>query len=117
VDVWDVGEAATQVLAGGNPLIKAYEFTSTTAYNYYEVADLLNRTLGRPIQYRNPSVGHFFWRKWQEGVPTSFILVMTALYTVAKLGNAAGYGPPVNPAGPGPTTLAQFAEDDRDAWA
>ena len=118
VDVRDVGEAAARVLAGGNHLDKVYELTGVTAYDYYEVAGLLSRTLGRPIRYRNPSVLHFCWRKWREGVPASFILVMAALYTVARLGKAAGYAPDLQALlGRAPTTLAQFAEDYKDAWA
>ena len=118
VDVRDVGEAAARVLAGANHLDRAYELTGATAYDYYEVAGLLSRTLGRPIRYRNPSVPHFCWRKWREGVPVPFILVMTALYTVAKLGKAAGYAPDLQTLlGRAPTSLAQFAEDYKDAWA
>jgi uncharacterized protein YbjT (DUF2867 family) len=117
VDVRDVGEAAAWVLAGENHLNRAYELTGTTAYDYYEVANLLSRTLGRPIRYRNPSVVHFCWRKWREGVPVSFILVMAALYTVAKLGKAAAYAPDLQHLlGRAPTTLAQFAEDYKGAW-
>jgi uncharacterized protein YbjT (DUF2867 family) len=118
VDVRDVGEAAARVLSGGNHLNRAYELTGATAYDYYEVADLLSRTLGRPIRYRNPSVVHFCWRKWREGVPVPFILVMTALYTIARLGKAAGYAPDLQTLlGRAPTTLARFAEDYKDVWA
>ncbi len=118
VDVRDVGEAAARVLAGDTHLNQAYELTGATAYDYYEVADLLSRTLDRPIRYVNPSIVHFCWRKWREGVPTPFILVMTALYTVARLGKAAGYAPDLQTLlGRAPATLAQFAEDYKDNWA
>ncbi|CAA9236274.1 MAG: hypothetical protein AVDCRST_MAG56-1218 [uncultured Cytophagales bacterium] len=118
VDVRDVGEAAARVLAGENHLNRAYELTGADACDYYEVAALLGRTLGRPIRYANPSVVRFCWRKWREGVPVPFILVMTALYMVARLGKAAGYAPDLQVLlGRVPTSLAQFAEDYRDAWA
>ena len=118
VDVRDVGEAAARVLAGENHLNRAYELTGADACDYYEVAALLGRTLGRPIRYANPSVVAFCWRKWREGVPVPFILVMTALYTVARLGKAAGYAPDLQALlGRVPTSLAQFAADYRDAWA
>jgi nucleoside-diphosphate-sugar epimerase len=118
VDARDVGEAAARVLAGENHLDRAYELTGAHAYDYYEVAALLSRTLGRPIRYVDPSVVRFCWRKWREDVPVPFILVMTALYTVARLGKAAGYAPDLETLlGRVPTSLAQFAEDCRDAWA
>jgi len=118
VDVRDVGEAAARALAGESHRNRAYELTGAAAYDYYEVADILSRTLGRPIRYANPSAVRFCWRKWREGGPVPFILVMTALYTVARLGKAAGHAPDLQTLlGRVPTSLAQFAEDYRDAWA
>lgn len=47
-----------------------------------------------------------------------FILVMTALYTVARRGKAAGYAPDLHTLlGRVPKSLTQFAGDYRDAWA
>ncbi len=118
VDVRDLGEIAALALSSDNHLNQAYELTGSTAYDYYEIADILSRVLGRSIRYTNPSVLRFFWRKWREGTPVSFIFVMTALYSITKLGKAAGYSPELRELlGREPTSFEQFAEDYKDAWA
>lgn len=117
VDVRDIGEVAAIALSSNNHLNKAYELTGSTAYDYYQIAAVLSRVLGRKITYTNPSLFSFFWRKWREGTPISFILVMSALYTVAKLGKAAGYSDELRDLlGRTPTSFEQFAEDYKQLW-
>ncbi len=118
VDVRDLGEVAALTLSSNEHLNRAYELTGSTAHDYYGIAAILSRILGRTIRYKDPSVLSFFWRKWQQGTPVAFIVVMTALYTVAKLGRAAGYSPELKELlGREPTAFEQFADDFKDAWA
>ncbi|SOD97309.1 SDR family oxidoreductase [Spirosoma fluviale] len=120
IDVRDISAIAALVLTGEpNEFInKGYELTGSEALTYTEIGQILTDVLGRKITYRNPSILSFVWQKWQhEKLPLGFTLIMTALYTVSKLGKAGGLTseterllkrPPI--------TFRQFAYDFRDVW-
>ena len=120
VDVADVGEVAALVLTDqtGKYLNQGYELTGDEALTYTEVASQLTRVLHRQIAYRNPSVPAFVWQKWRkEKLSLSFTLIMVALYTVAKLGKAAGLTPVFRElTGHAPRSFRQFAEANRAVW-
>ncbi|WP_375446065.1 SDR family oxidoreductase [uncultured Fibrella sp.] len=120
IDVVDIGEVAALTLTDltGKYRNQAYELTGDEALTYREVATQLSYVLNRPIKYRNPSVLAFIWRKWiGEKMPLSFVLVMVALYTVAKLGKAAALTPVFREVtGHAPRTFRQFAEANRAVW-
>lgn len=121
IDVVDIGEVAALVLTDQTEkyINQSYELTGDQALTYNEVAAELSEVLNRPIRYRNPSVLPFVWRKWRrEKMPFSFVMVMVALYSVAKLGKAAGLTPVFRElTGHAPRTLRQFAEANRAVWA
>jgi len=120
VDVRDIGAVAALALTDstGEHLHKGYELTGSEALTYGEVAGIMTTVLGRRITYRDPSIPRFIWQKWQkENTPLGFTLIMVALYTVSKLGKAAGLTneterlldrPPI--------TFRQFASDYRAVW-
>ena len=118
VDVRDLAEVAAQALASGQHLNAAVELTGSQALTYTEVAAILTDVLGRTITYRNPSVLRFVWQKVVvEKQPFGFVLVMVALYTVAKLGKAAGLTDTLaGLLGRPPTTFRQFANDAKAVW-
>ncbi|CCH00830.1 NmrA family protein [Fibrella aestuarina BUZ 2] len=118
IDVVDIGEVAALVLATGQHLNKAYELTGTEALTYTEIAAILTEVLGRPITYKAPSVLAFVYRKWLvEKQPLSFVLVMVALYTVARLGKAAGQTSVFQElTGQLPRTFRQFAITNQKVW-
>lgn len=121
VDVRDIGAVAALALTDttGACLNRGYELTGSEALTYYEVAQILTDVLGRKITYRDPSVLRFIWQKWQkEENPLGFTLIMVALYTVSKLGKAAGLSDEMaRLLGRAPITFRQFAQDFRDVWA
>lgn len=104
--------------ATGQHLNTAVELTGSEALTYTEVAVILTDVLGRTITYTNPSVLRFVWQKVvREKMKLGFVLIMVALYSVAKLGKAAGLtdtlaGLLSRP----PTKLKQFAEDTKAVW-
>ena len=120
VDVRDVGAVAALVLSSPvtEHLNRGYELTGSEALSYSEVADILSSVLGRKITYRNPSVVRFIWQKWRkEHTPLGFTLIMVALYTVSKLGKAAGLsGEMERLLKRRPGSFRQFAEDYRAMW-
>ncbi len=118
VDVRDLAEIAAQSLATGQHLNAAFELTGSEALTYTEVAVILTDVLGCTITYRSPSVLRFIWQKVvREKIKLDFVLVMVALYTVAKLGKAAGLTDTLaNVLGHPPTSFRQFANDTRAVW-
>ncbi len=120
VDIRDVGAVAALVLShsGSEHLNRGYELTGSEALGYGEVADVLTSVLGRKITYRNPSVPRFIWRKWQkENTPLGFTLIMVALYTISKLGKAAGLSDELERLlSRRPGSFWQFAKDYRAVW-
>jgi uncharacterized protein YbjT (DUF2867 family) len=118
VDVRDLAEVAAQALAAGQHLNTALELTGSQALTYTEIATTLTDVLGRKITYRNPSMLRFIWQKvLVEKLKIGFVLIMVALYTVAKLGKAAGLTNTLAELlGRLPTTFRQFAEDNKALW-
>ncbi len=118
VDVRDIGAVAALALTDPKHLNQAYELTGSEALTYGEVAHILTEVLGRRITYANPSLIRFIWQKWQrERNPIGFVLIMVALYTVAKLGKAARLTNTTEQLlGRKPITFYQFASDFQAAW-
>ncbi len=118
VDVRNLAEVAAQALATGQHLNTTPELTGSEALTYSEIASILTNVLGRTITYRNPSVVRFIWQKViVEKQPLGFVLVMVALYTVAKLGKADRLTNTLaNLLDHPPTSFHQFAQDTRTVW-
>ena len=120
VDVRDIGAVAALALTSstGEYLNRGYELTGSEALTYGEVATIMTNVLGRKITYRNPSILRFIWQKWHtEKNELSFTLIMVALYTVSKLGKAAGLTKETEQLlGRPPITFQQFASDCRAVW-
>lgn len=116
VDVRDVAAAAAITLTEDGHANKAYELTGSTAPTYMEVAAVLSHALGRTIRY-TPSVFRFWRRMRDRGHPVQFILVMIALYTVARLGRAGHLTDDLPQLiGRPAITLEQFATDSVGLW-
>lgn len=120
IDVRDIGAVAALVLTstGHEHLNRGYELTGSEALTYAEVAKILTDVLGRTITYRDPSIVRFIWQKWRgENTPLGFTMIMVALYTISKLGKAAGLTDETERLlGRPPITFRQFAKDYRQLW-
>jgi uncharacterized protein YbjT (DUF2867 family) len=119
IDTRDIGEVIAKVLAEGEPHIgTSYELTGTTSYTYYEVAELLSQITGKRISYTSPGMFTFYRKKKKEGLAPSFILVMIALYTVARLGKADATTSTFQElTGHEPISLEEFVRDYKDTFA
>lgn len=117
IDVRDIAAVAVRALVEDGHLGKAYALTGGEALTYYEVADIFTEVLGKPIRYANPSVLNFIWQMRDRGLSLDLILVMTAIYTTARLGLAGGITPDVEQLlGRPPLTMRQYVEDYRKFW-
>lgn len=117
VDVRDVAEAAARTLTEPGHGRRAYTLTGDGAFSLEEVAALLSDVLARPVAYRNPGIPAFLRHMRAAGHPLALGLVMTGVYTVARLGLAAEVAPDLaRLIGRPPTALRSFVEDYADVW-
>ena len=117
IDVRDIAAVAVRTLVEDGHIHKAYALTGGEALTYYEVADIFTAVLGKPIRYTNPSLLSFVGQICDRGLPMSFVLVMAAIYTTARLGLAGSITTDVEQllARP-PLTMQQYVEDYRQFW-
>ena len=124
IDVRDIATVAVKALMVDEERLETLhlknqgvELTGSEALDYFEIATILSDVLGRKITYTNPS-NRRFGKVWRErGYPLSQILVMEALYTVAKLGLAGRLTKDTERIlERAPITFRQFAEDYKNIW-
>jgi len=96
----------------------AWTPTGSEALTYDEVADALSAALGRTITYARPGVWRYAAHARRVlGLPWAMVGVTTALYTVARLGKAAGLTDDVREVtGVAPITVKQWAAEHADVW-
>lgn len=118
VDVRDVAVVAVKVLSEAGHEGCAYELTGREALSYDEVARILSGVLGREVRYANPSPWRFWRRLRRRGEAAGYVAVMTALYTVCRLGLAAHVTDETERLlARAPLRFHQFAEDYAACWA
>ena len=113
--------AAVAVAALAHPeahLDRAWTPTGSEALTYSEVAEALSAALGRDVAYARPGAWRYAAHARRVlGLPWAMVGVTTALYTVARLGRAAGLTDDVMGAtGVPPITLAQWAAEHAAVW-
>lgn len=117
VDARDVAAVAAAALTEPEHQRKAYALTGREALNYYQVAEILSEVLARPITYANPSIFRFIARQLKAKMPLDLTLVMSGIYTTAKLGIAGGLSDDVaDVLGRSPISFQTFAKNYRDCW-
>ncbi len=90
IDTEDIGEFIAKILS--EPLLhqnKSYELTGSEAINYYQVAEILSKELGRKIAYTNPttSFAKNYWIKIR-GLDKEYSTIMGMLYMMTRFGSA-----------------------------
>jgi uncharacterized protein YbjT (DUF2867 family) len=117
IDVRDIAAVGAKVLTEPGHINAAYELTGNDALDYHRVAELMTEELGRPITYTRPSAIRFFFHMRSQGIPVKFILVMIALYSVARLGKAAHLTDTTERLlGRAPISMRQFIKDHKQYW-
>lgn len=90
IDAEDIGEITAKVLS--EPALhqnRGYSITGSEAIDYWEVAKILSKQLGREILYTNPKPS-FAKKYWIEirGLEKEYCNVMGMLYLMTRLGTA-----------------------------
>ncbi|MBA3872271.1 MAG: SDR family oxidoreductase [Anaerolineae bacterium] len=117
IDARDIAAVAAWVLTEAGHTNQKYTLTGAEALDYDQVASKLSATLHRTIRYTHPSIITFIRRQLALGQKLSYTLIMTALYTITRFGNAKTVTQDVERLlGRPPIGFDQFAEDYRNSW-
>lgn len=117
IDVRDIAAVAVCALINPEHRDKSYTLTGQEALDYYQVADKLSDALQRPIRYTNPSVPMFVQRQLRNGHKLGYALVVAALYTITRMGNAKEVTQDVEAVlGRSPISFDTFVQDYQMVW-
>ncbi|MDX2075793.1 MAG: SDR family oxidoreductase [bacterium] len=117
IDVRDIAAVAVLALTDDAHRNQKYTLTGAEALDYYQVAEKLSHALSQPITYVRPSVNTFLRRQKKQGQKLGYSLVVTALYTITRLGNAKTVTDDVlRLLGRAPISFDQFAHDYASSW-
>lgn len=117
IDVRDIAAVAVRTLTEAQHVDRIYTLTGGESLDYTEVAAKLSLVLNRRIRYTNPSAIQFIARQLQAGHKLDYTLVVAALYTITRFGNAKQTSRDVEAIlGRAPISFDQFAYDYRACW-
>jgi uncharacterized protein YbjT (DUF2867 family) len=117
IDVRDIGTVSAQVLTEEGHAGKNYDLTGSEALDYWQVADILSKTLGRKITYRNPNPAVFYLETLRRGASFSYALIVIGLYLSTRFGMAEPVTEEVEKlTSKKPISFGQYAQDYREAW-
>ncbi len=117
IDVSDIGEVIGRVLLEDGHAEKGYTLTGPEALSFDQVAEALTEALGRPIRYRKVGVPRFLIEQRARRQPLGLSLVMTALYTVQRVGKASTVTNTVSELlGRPPHTLRDYLTRESAIW-
>jgi uncharacterized protein YbjT (DUF2867 family) len=117
IDARDIAAVAIHALTEDGHANQKYTLTGADALDYNAVAAILSETLGRPVRYTSPSVFSFIRQQLASGEKLGYTLVVTALYTITRFGNAKEVTRDVTTIlGRDPISFDQFAQDYRECW-
>lgn len=117
IDARDIGAVAALALTESGHEGQRYTLTGAQALDYYQITTILTDELARPIQYKRVSPLGFIRRQLALGQRLGYVLVVTALYTITRFGNAKHVTDDVQALlGHAPISFEQFAHDYRAAW-
>jgi uncharacterized protein YbjT (DUF2867 family) len=117
IDVRDIGDVAALTLTTAGHENKAYDLTGPEALDYFDVAELFTKVLGRRIVYKNPSAGAYVLRQLAMRKPLIYALVTAWLYSSTEGGMADVVTDEVKRLlGREPIGMERFIRDHAEAW-
>lgn len=117
IDARDIAAVACRALTEDGHAGKSYTVTGAEALDYNQVVAKLSAELGRSIRYTRPSTPAFLLGQLKAGQKLGYALVVTALYTITRFGNAEAVTDDVAKVlGRPPISFNQFAADYRRCW-
>lgn len=117
IDVRDVAEAIATVLMNPGHEQKAYDLTGPEAMDFYKIAEIFSKELGREIKYTRPSAIRFVRQKLVAKKQLLYVFTLSLLYNAVRTGKM-NYTTDVfrTITGHDPHSLAEFIHDCKDSW-
>ncbi len=117
IDVRDVAEAIVTILMNPGHEHQAYEITGPEVMDFYQIARIFSKELGREIKYSRPSAIKFVRQKLLDKKQMLYVLTLSLLYNAARSGKM-NYVNDVfrNITGHAPRNITDFIHDYRDCW-
>lgn len=119
IDAQDIGELIAKVLSEPQRHQNtAYSITGSQAIDYWEVANILSKALGKEIRYTNPnpSFAKQYWINIR-GMEKELCTVMGMLYMMTRLGAAKKVTNTFEQVmGKKPQSFQQFVEKNIHSW-
>jgi len=117
VDIRDIASVAALSFTENTHLNQAYSLTGGEAFDYYQVAEIFTKVLGKDIVYKDPSIFRFYYRLKSRGFPFAQRAIMAVIYSTAKLGLADRITEDIKRVlKREPITFEQFVTDNKNIW-
>ncbi|WP_437945635.1 SDR family oxidoreductase [Sorangium sp. So ce296] len=117
IDARDIAASAVAALRSDRFDKQAFTLTGPEALTYAEAAAILSKVSGRAIQYVNADDASFIQGATRAGLSEGYAHYLTALFGFVRQGAASQVSPGVTTLiGRAPRSLAQYAQDHKDAW-
>lgn len=117
IDARDIAASAVAALRSDRFDKQAFTLTGPEALTYTEAATHLSKVSGRPIQYVAADDASFIQGARQAGLSEAYAQHLAALFGFVRQGAASQVSPGVTTlTGRPPRTLAQYAQDHKEAW-
>lgn len=117
IDARDVARVVVELLTKPGHEGKEYEVTGPEPMDFYKIASLFSKEMGREIRYARPVTIKFIRQKMLEKKEMPFILTLSLLYGAArngKMGHISGAFKEITGFEPG--NLADFIHENRRIW-
>jgi uncharacterized protein YbjT (DUF2867 family) len=117
IDARDVARLVAELLTKPGHDGKEYEITGPEPMDFYKIASLFTKELGREIRYARPLTIKFIRQKMLEKKAMPFILTLSLMYEAArngKMGHVSGVFKELT--GSEPRSLAEFIHENRKFW-
>jgi uncharacterized protein YbjT (DUF2867 family) len=117
IDARDVAEVIVEILMNPGHENKAYELTGPEPKDFYEIAKLFSKELGRDIKYTRPSVIRFVRQKLANKKNLLMVVTLSLLYNAARSGKMNYKTDIVKElTGHEPNKLENFIHEYREYW-
>lgn len=117
IDARDVARVVAELLTKPGHEGKEYEITGPEPMDFYKIASLFTRELGREIRYARPVTIKFIRQKMLEKKEMPFILTLSLLYGAARNGKMGHTSEAFKElTGSEPRKLADFIHENRRFW-
>ncbi|MCE1198657.1 MAG: NmrA family NAD(P)-binding protein [Marinilabiliales bacterium] len=117
IDARDVARVVVKLLTEPGYEGKEFELTGDEPMDFYTIAHLFTRELGREIRYARPLTIKFIRQKLREKKSMPFIVTLSLLYGSARNGKMAHVSEDFNRLlGSAPNSLANFIHEYRSFW-